>query len=107
MTSLRTVDLRALQLVGIINVERLPFAVEINNRAAAFAMAVAGGFGAAKGQMHLCADGGRIYISDAGIKIAHGAERLVDVASVDGGRQAVDHAVGDLNGVIQIVAGDH
>src|SRR5581483_5798619 len=64
------VDLRALQLVGVIDVDRLPLGVEINRADATFAMAVAGGFHSAERQVHFRADRGSIDISDAGIEIA-------------------------------------
>ena len=49
----------------------------------------------------------RIHVNDSGIQIAHGCERLVDVARVNRRRQSVRHAIGDFNGLLEIVHGNH
>src|SRR5579859_3172296 len=100
------IDLRALQFVRKIDVDRFPLGVKINRPKAALAMSVAGGLGAAKGQMHLSANRWRIYIRDTGVNVAHGAERLIYVARVDRRREPIRHAVGDLNRLIEAVDGD-
>ena len=46
---LRVVDLGALELVGVIDVKRLPLGVEIDGRDSRFAVAVAGFLCAAEG----------------------------------------------------------
>src|SRR5271165_2188982 len=61
----RPINLCALQLVGVIHVDRLPLGIEINRTDTAFTMAIAGGFHAAEWQMHLRADRGRVDVSDA------------------------------------------
>src|SRR4051812_26392952 len=50
------VDLGTLQTVGIVYVNRLPFGIEIDGGLSALAVAVAGGLGAAEGQVHLSPD---------------------------------------------------
>src|SRR5579863_3233740 len=65
------VDLGLLQLVGIIHVDRLPLGIEIDRADAAFAMAVAGCFGAAEGTMHFGADGRGVDVGDARVEVAN------------------------------------
>src|ERR1700678_2818247 len=60
------VDLRLLQLVGIIHVDRLPLGVEINRADSAFAMAVAGGLRPAEWQVHFRAAGGGVGVGGGG-----------------------------------------
>src|SRR5215831_11378285 len=57
------VDLRALELVAVVDVDGLPGREEVDG-SVAFAVAVAGGFHSAEGQMHLSADGGRVDVGD-------------------------------------------
>src|ERR1019366_9110879 len=77
------VDLRLLQLVGVIHVNGFPLGVGINGADAAFAMAVAGGFGPAEGQVHFRANGRSVDVGDAGLEIADGRKRLVHVLGVE------------------------
>ena len=70
-------------------------------------MAVAGLFGATKGQVGLGADGWGVNINDAGVDIPHGLKGLIDVASVNRSRKPVDHVVGDFESVLEIVARNH
>src|SRR5437868_14925562 len=79
---LRPVDLRPLQAVRVIHVNRLPLRVEIDRAYAAFTMAVTGSLHATERQVHFGADGGCVDVSDTGFQVAHGAKRLVDVARV-------------------------
>src|SRR5215471_138500 len=97
------INLGPLQPVRVVNVNRFPLGVEINCANSAFAMPVSRGLDAAEGEMHLCSDGRRIYIRDAGIDVAHGTKRPVHVARVDGGREPVRDAVGSLNGLLKIL----
>src|SRR5271170_1588826 len=101
-----SVDLGLLQFVRVIDVDGLPLGVEVDRANAAFAVAVAGGFGAAEGQMHFGADGGRVDVGDAGVEVANGGEGLVHIFGVERGGQAVLDAVGDLDGIFQVIAGD-
>src|SRR6266849_2082752 len=103
----RGVNLRALQPVGEVHVERLPLRVEINRRYPGLAVTIAGLLGAAKGQVGLGADGGRVDVDDASVEIAHGLEGPVDVAGVDRGRKAIGHAVRDLERLFEVVGRDH
>src|SRR5437016_5743957 len=104
---LAAVDLGPLQPVGIVYVHRLPLGIEVDSSLSAFAMSVARGFGAAKGQVNLGANGRSVYISDSGIQIANGAEGFVDVARVDGSRKSVHNAIGNFNGLIKVLAWNH
>src|SRR5690242_11045499 len=75
--SIRVVNLRPLQLVRIVDIERLPLGIEINGRNRRLAVTVAGLLCAAERQVRLRSDGRRIHIDDAGVDIAHRRERLV------------------------------
>src|SRR6202035_3863455 len=103
---LPAVDLRFLQRVRVIDVYRLPFSIKVNRADASLAMAIAGGFGAAEGQVNFRPDRRSIYVRDARVKIAHRCECLVDIFGVDGGRQAVLDVVGDFDGALEVVAWD-
>ena len=78
------VNLGPLQFIGVVYINRLPLCIKIHRAQPAFAMAVSRGLSAAKGLVTFRPDGGGIHIRDTGIEVAHGAKRLVDVASVDG-----------------------
>src|ERR1039457_3264358 len=65
---LRPIDLRPLQLVGIVHVHRLPLGVEIDGADSAFAVTVACGLHAAEGQVHLGANRRGVDIGDARIR---------------------------------------
>src|SRR5579859_4245231 len=77
------VDLRLLQLVGVIHVDCLPLGVEVNRADAAFAVTVAGGLGAAERKVYLGANSRSIDVGDAGVKVAHRSECLVHVFGVE------------------------
>src|SRR4029077_18894342 len=100
------VDLRLLQAVGVVDVDRLPLGVKIDSAEAAFAMAVAGGFYTAKGQGDFRANRRRVDGGYAGVKVADGGEGTVDVARVERRREAVGDVVGNFDGVLEAVAGD-
>src|ERR1017187_82936 len=104
--SIHSVDLGFLQLVRVVDVHGLPLGVEIYRANAAFAVAVAGGFGAAEGQVHFGSDCRRVDVGDAGVEVANGGEGLVHIFGVERGRKSVLDAVGDLYGVFEVVAGD-
>src|SRR5208337_4511817 len=88
VSSLRIIDLGALELVGVIDVDGFPCGEEVEG-AEAFAVAVAGVLDAAEGQMHLGTDGGRVDVGDAGFEVAHGCEGAIDVARIEGSGEAV------------------
>src|SRR5208337_4800009 len=90
---LRPVDLRLLQLVGVIHVHRLPLGIEVDGADAAFAVTVAGGLGAAEGKVNFRSDGWRIDVGDSRLKIADRSKRLVHILCVEGRRQAVLNVV--------------
>src|ERR1700744_3309470 len=80
--SLSCVDLRSLQAVGIVDVDRFPRGIKIERAGAAFAMPVAGLLHSAKGQMHFSSNGRRVDISDAGFHVPHHLQRQVYVARI-------------------------
>src|SRR5712692_8738599 len=101
------VDLGALELVGVVDVEGLPFGVEIDGGDGCLAVAVAGFLGAAERQMCFGADGWRVDIDDAGEQVADGVKGAIHIARVDRGGQAVWDAVGYFHGSLQASDGDH
>src|SRR5260370_42013244 len=73
------INLRALELVGVIDVHRLPFGEEINCRNRHLAVSIAGLFRPAEGQVRLRADRWRVPIDASSVQIARGLERAVHV----------------------------
>src|SRR5215469_6099991 len=107
LRSVGAVDLCLLQLVGVIDVDRLPLRVEIDRADAALAMPVAGSLHPAEGQVHLSPDRRRVDIGDARVKVAHRDECLVDIFRVQGRREPVLYAVRDGNGIFEVLARDN
>src|SRR6185437_2627580 len=101
------VDLSALQTVGIVDVEGLPFGVEVERSETGFAVAVARILGPAKWQMGLRADCRSIHIDDPGFKIAQSLEGFVHIPRVNSSRQTVLYVVGDLQSIFEIVKWNH
>jgi len=60
------IDLRALQAVRIIDVQRFPFRVKVDGGGSRLAMAVARALRAAKGKLDFSADRGRIDVDNSG-----------------------------------------
>src|SRR5579863_1394501 len=83
-SSVFPVDLGLLQLVGIIDVNRLPLGVKINRPDATLAVTIAGCLGSAERQMHFGSNGRCVDIGDPCIKIADRRERLVHILRVQG-----------------------
>src|SRR5437667_7811192 len=77
------IDLGALELVGIIDVHRLPLGEEIDGSNGRFAVAVAGLLRAAEGQVCFRADRRGVYVNNPGIQIAGGLEGAIHVSRVD------------------------
>src|SRR5215469_5056173 len=73
------INLRPLELVRKINVKRFPLRIEVNRPNPSLSMAVARSFGSTKRKMDFCTNRWSIYIGDAAIQIAHGAESAVHV----------------------------
>src|SRR5438445_1102319 len=67
------VDLRPLQLARVVDVDALPLAEEVECRLAYFAVAVAGGLGAAEGQVRLRADGAVVHVTQTRVEVPHAA----------------------------------
>src|SRR3982751_6060158 len=80
------VDLRALQAAAEVDVHRLPFGKDVERRGPGLAVAVAGCLRAAEWEMHLRTDRRRVDVENAGVHIAHGCERAIDILSVDRSR---------------------
>src|SRR6516225_12094485 len=86
---LRSIDMRLLQLVGIVHVHRLPLGIELDCADAALAMTIARGLHSAKWKVYFRADGRSIDVRNAGIQVAHSCECLVDILRIDRRRQAI------------------
>src|SRR3954447_6593831 len=104
--SLVVVDLRALQLAAVVDVDRLPFGEDIERGLAGFAVAVARLLHAAEREVHLGAGRAGVDVGDAGLQVAHRLERLVDVAREDRRREAVLDAVRGANRILEGVDRD-
>ena len=100
------VDLRPLQLPAEVDVDRLPLREHVERGRAGFAVAVAGRLGAAERQVDFGADRRRVDVEDAGVHVAHRGEGVVHVLRVDRRRQAVLHAVADLDRLVERLARD-
>ena len=72
------VDLGALEGVAVVDVDGFPCGVEVEGTEA-FAVAVAGLFDAAEGQVDFCTNCGGVDVGDSGFEVAHGDEGAVDV----------------------------
>ena len=94
-----------MQFVGVVDVDGFPGSEEVDG-AQAFAVAVAGAFYAAEGEMDFGADGGGVDVGDSGFEVAHGGEGAVHVFGVERRGQAVVDGVGDLNGLLEGVEFD-
>src|SRR5208282_1355102 len=101
------VDLGALELVGIVDVDGFPLGEEVEGGDGGFAMAVAGLLGSAEGEVRFGADGGSVDVDDAGVEIAEGGEGGIDVAGVDGSGEAVGDIVGNFDSLLEIVDGNY
>ena len=102
--SLPGIDLRPLQAVGIIYVDRFPRCVKIQRAGAAFAMPVAGLLDTAEGQMHFSPNGRRVDVSDAGFQVTHRLQRQVYVAGIESRGKPVLDAIRDPYRLVETVA---
>src|SRR5437016_3239074 len=82
------VDLGALELVGIIDVHRLPLSEKIDRSDGCFAVTVTGLLGAAERQVSLRPNRRRVHVDNSCVQIAGGLEGAVHVARVDGSGQS-------------------
>src|ERR1700739_3746565 len=106
-TRLIVIDLRALQFVRIIDIDRLPLREEINGRHGRFAMPVPGLLGAAERQMSFRADGRSVDVNNPGIEILDGSEGPVYIAGVNGGGKSIGNAIGHFNSLLEAVDRNH
>src|SRR5579872_7268724 len=104
--SFAVVDLCPLQPVGVIHVDCFPLGVKVDGSATAFAVSIAGCFGATEGQVNFGANGGRIDVGDAGVQVAHGPEGVVDILCIEGGGEPILDSVGDLDRFFKAAAGN-
>src|SRR6476469_6978893 len=81
--NLVVVDLRALQLAAVVDVDRLPLGEDVERRLARFAVAVARLLHPTEREVHLGAGRPGVDVGDAGLEVAHRLERLVHVARED------------------------
>src|SRR5207253_8924151 len=82
------IDLRALELARVVDVDRLPLGEDVERRLTCLTVSVPRVLRAAKRQVHLGADRAGVDVGDAGLEVAHRPERAVDVAREDRRRQA-------------------
>src|SRR5215472_9002977 len=101
------VDLRALELVGIIDVDALPFGEEINGGNGGFAVAIASLLGAAKRQMGFCPNRGRVNVDDSGVQVACRLESAVHVSRVNRSGKTVSRPVRNFDGLAQAADRNH
>src|SRR6516225_875988 len=80
---LRVVDLGALQLTAVVEVDGLPFRVEVQRRRSRLAVAVARLLGASEGQVGFGADRGGVYVKDARLHVAHSPKSVVHVLGIN------------------------
>src|SRR5258708_15574814 len=101
------VNLRALETVGIVNVNGFPLREKINRGDGSLAVAIAGLLGAAKGEMRCGADGRGVDVDDARVDVARGVKGLVDVARVNGRGKPEHDAVSDVESFVETIRGKH
>src|SRR5258708_38301374 len=107
ISELIVIYLRALEVVGIVDIDGLPFGEEIDGSNGGFAMAVAGLLCAAERQVCFSADCRSVYIDNSGIEIARGLEGAIHVSRVDGSGESVSHTIRHIDGLFQTVNGNH
>src|ERR1051326_9101442 len=83
------VDLGALELAAIVEVQRLPLRKDVERGPSPLAVSVSRPLDAAKRHVSFRPDRGSIDIGDSGAKVADRAVGVVDVLRVDGRREAV------------------
>src|SRR6266851_9476251 len=83
-SELIVIDLSALELVRIVDVDGLPFGEEIDGGNGGFAVAVAGLLRAAEGQVCFRANRRGVDVDNPRVQIAGGLEGAIHVARVDG-----------------------
>src|SRR5829696_3781935 len=98
---LDVVDLRPLELAGVVDVDGLPLREDVERRLARLAVAVTRVLRAAEGEVDLRAGRARIDVRDPGLEVAHRAERLVHVAREDRGREPVADPVGHPDRLVE------
>src|SRR5215472_12978790 len=104
---LSVVDLRPLELVGIVDVNRLPLGEEIDGGNGGFAMPVAGMLRAAKWQMRFGANRRRVNVNDSSVQIARGLKGAVHVARINRSGEPIGHTISYINGFVQAADGNY
>src|SRR6266849_955312 len=106
-SELIVVDLGALELVGIVDVDGLPLGEKVDGSNGGFAVAVAGLLCAAEGQVCFRPDCRSVYIDNSGIEIAGSLDSAILVACVDGRGKSVSHTVRHIDCLFQAVYGNY
>ena len=100
------IDLRALQPVREIDVARISIGCRSRLLPGRLRDVRCRLLCAAERQMDFRADRRSIHVSNAGVNVAHGAERLVDVARVHRRRETIRHAIRDLDCFVEVIHWD-
>src|SRR5919107_743600 len=88
------IDLRPLELAGVIDVANLRLGIELVRLPPALPVPVPGGLDAAEREVRLCADGGSVHVSDAVVQLLHGLKGEINAPGVDlGGRRILKKIV--------------
>src|SRR6266496_6340372 len=82
--SFHIINLSALQLAAVVDVNRLPFRENVEDLRTGFAMAVAGGFRATERQMDFGADCRSVDVEDTSVGFVHCVKCAVYVLGIDG-----------------------
>src|SRR5260370_40147210 len=102
-SQLIVIDLCALELVGIVDVNRLPFREEIDGSNGGFAVAVAGLLRAPEGQVGLGADRRRVHVDNSGVEITGSLKGTIHVSRVDLGGRRIIKKKSHINGLVEAV----
>src|SRR5664279_2738853 len=96
------VDLGALELARVVDVDRLPLGEDVQRGLPGFAVPVAGVLRAAEREVDLGARRVFVFKREAAHEIAHCAECLVDVAREDRRRETEPDAVRDADRLVEV-----
>src|SRR5262249_36773514 len=95
------VDLRALQLPGVVDVDDLGLRVEVVDGPPTLAVAVSRLLHTPERQVRLGTNRRRVHVSNPIVEPGHGPERRGDARGVEGARQPVPHVVVDLDRLVE------
>src|SRR5229473_7308655 len=106
-SELIVIDLGALELVGIVDVDGLPLGEKVDGSNGGFAVAVAGLLGAAERQVCFSADCRSVYIDNSGIEIARSLEGAIHVSRINRSGKPIGHAVRHIDGLFETAKRNH